>query len=128
VEAIPNQAPTLNGQRQPDAAIGNQTISEHLPFTFTATATDADAGQTLTFSLANGTSGLVPAGASINPTTGLFSWTPTESQGPGTFTFDVVVTDNGSPCSQTERRSRSPSPKPTRRLCCSGLGADRAGR
>jgi ELWxxDGT repeat protein len=90
VEAIPNQAPTLN-------AIGNQTISEHLPFTFTATATDADAGQTLTFSLANGTSGLVPAGASINPTTGLFSWTPTESQGPGTFTFDVVVTDNGSP-------------------------------
>jgi ELWxxDGT repeat protein len=89
VEAIPNQAPVLT-------AIGNQTISEHLPFTFTATASDADAGQTLTFSLANGTSGAIPAGATINPTTGVFTWTPIEAQGPGTFTFDVVVTDNGS--------------------------------
>lgn len=90
VAAAPNVAPVLN-------AIGNQTISEHLPFTFTATATDPDVGQTLTFSLANGTSGLVPAGATINPATGALSWTPTEAQGPGTFTFDVVVTDNGTP-------------------------------
>ncbi len=35
--------------------------------------------------------------ASINPTTGVFTWMPTEAQGAGTFTFDVVVTDNGTP-------------------------------
>ena len=92
VAAVPNQAPVLS-------LIGNQTISEHLPFTFTATANDPDAGQTLTFSLAPGASGAVPAGATINPTTGAFSWAPTELQGPGTYTFDVVVTDNGSPTS-----------------------------
>ena len=29
---------------------------------------------------------------------GAFSWTPSEAQGPGSYTFDVVVTDDGSPC------------------------------
>ena len=85
-----NQAPALN-------AIGNQSIDEGQLLNFTATASDPDAGQTLTFSLENGTSGAIPAGATINPTTGAFSWTPTEFQGPGTYTFDVVVTDNGGP-------------------------------
>ena len=83
-------APVLN-------LIGNQSIDEGQPLTFTATATDANAGQTLTFSLANGATGQVPVGASIDPTSGVFSWTPTEAQGAGTFTFDVVVTDNGTP-------------------------------
>jgi len=27
----------------------------------------------------------------------VFTWTPTEAQGPGSYTFDVRVTDNGSP-------------------------------
>ena len=36
-------------------------------------------------------------GASIDSTSGVFSWAPTEAQGPGTYTFDVVATDNGSP-------------------------------
>ena len=40
--------------------------------TFTATATDPDAGQTLTFSLTG-----APAGATIDSSTGAFSWTPT---------------------------------------------------
>jgi ELWxxDGT repeat protein/VCBS repeat-containing protein len=78
-------------------AIGNQTVDEGSLLTFTATASDIDAGQTLTFSLANGASGLVPTGARIDPDAGLFTWTPTEAQGPGLYTFDVVVTDNGSP-------------------------------
>ncbi|MEM3129373.1 MAG: Ig domain-containing protein, partial [Nitrososphaerales archaeon] len=47
---------------------------------------------TLTFSLVG-----APAGASINPSTGVFTWTPTEEQGPDAYTFDVVVTDNGDP-------------------------------
>ena len=34
---------------------------------------------------------------SIDPNSGDFSWTPTEAQGPGSYTFDVVVRDNGEP-------------------------------
>ena len=80
-----NSAPVL-------AAIGNQTIAEGTELSFTATATDADLpANTLTFSLADGT-GAVPTGATITAG-GLFSWTPTEAQGPGTYTFDVVVSD-----------------------------------
>jgi len=57
------------------------------PLTFTATATDPDTGDTLTFSLAN-----APDGAAIDPSSGDFTWTPTAV---GTFTFDVTVTDAG---------------------------------
>lgn len=46
-----------------------------------------------TFSLDPG----APVGASIDPNTGVFTWTPTESQGPGTYNITVRVTDNGSP-------------------------------
>jgi len=81
-----NVAPVLD-------EIGNQTIDELSLLNFTATATDADLPpNTLTFSLA----GAVPAGASITAG-GLFTWTPTEAQGPGPYTFDVVVTDDGVP-------------------------------
>ena len=56
-------------------------------------ATDPDLPvNTLSYSLLSG-----PAGASINPATGLVSWTPTEAQGPSSNTFVVQVTDNGSP-------------------------------
>ena len=48
---------------------------------------------TLTFSLDAG----APAGASINPVTGVFTWTPTEAQGPGVYPITVRVTDNGQP-------------------------------
>jgi len=74
------------------APIGNKSLDESQTLTFTATADDPDAGQSLSFSLTNG-----PAGATIDASTGAFSWTPTEAQGPGTYMFDVVVTDNGSP-------------------------------
>ena len=75
-------------------AIGNQTIDEGVELTFTATATDVDIpANTLTFSLGAG----APAGAGIDPGTGVFTWTPSEAQGPDTYTFDVVVTDNGTP-------------------------------
>src|SRR5262249_19380646 len=81
-----NQAPVLN-------PIGNKTVNEGQPLTFTATATDPDAGQTLTFSL----QGTVPAGAAIDPATGAFTWTPTEAQGPSAPQVTVRVTDNGTP-------------------------------
>jgi hypothetical protein len=65
------------------------TISEETLYTFTATATDHDdPPNSLTFSLIG-----APAGASIDPTSGLFSWTPSEAQGPGDYTFTVQVSD-----------------------------------
>ena len=81
------------------AAIGNQSINELVQLSFTATATDPDIpAQSLSFSIA----GAVPPGAAITAG-GAFTWTPTEAQGPGNYTFDVVVTDDGAgPLSDTE--------------------------
>lgn len=70
------------------APIGNRSVVEGSLLTFTATATDADMGDTLTFSLQG-----APAGAAIHPQTGVFTWTPTAEQGPGTFNVDVTVSD-----------------------------------
>ncbi len=82
-----NAAPVL-------AAIGNQTVDEGTALAFTATASDPDLpANTLTFSLDAG----APSGATIDPNTGAFTWTPTEGQGPGSYTLTVRVTDNGTP-------------------------------
>jgi FlaG/FlaF family flagellin (archaellin) len=81
-----NVAPVLD-------PIGDKTVDEETLLTFTATATDADdPANTLTFSL----EGTVPSGASITAG-GVFTWTPTEAQGPGDYSITVRVTDNGSP-------------------------------
>ncbi len=74
------------------AFIANQTNLELLTLVFTNTATDAN-GDALTFSLDPG----APGNAAIDPATGVFTWTPSESQGPGTSNITVRVTDNGSP-------------------------------
>jgi uncharacterized cupredoxin-like copper-binding protein len=80
-----NRAPILD-------PIGDATIDEEVLFTFTATASDPDIpANTLTFSLVG-----EPAGAAITPG-GDFSWTPTEAQGPGEYTFTVRVDDDGTP-------------------------------
>jgi hypothetical protein len=82
-----NVAPVL-------APIGDQFVAELDTLTFTAKASDADIpAQTLVFSLADGVGGDVPEGAGIDPSSGVFSWTPTEDQGPGVYTFDVCVSD-----------------------------------
>jgi PKD repeat protein len=73
--------------------IGNKTINEQAQLAFTAAATDADPGATLTFSLDPG----APAGATIQGATGAFSWTPTEAQGPGSYPITVRVTNDHSP-------------------------------
>jgi hypothetical protein len=74
------------------ASIPNKTIVEQTLLTFTNLATDPDANA-LTYSLDAPT----PSGASVNPATGVFTWTPTEAQGPMTTNLTVRVTDNGSP-------------------------------
>src|SRR5205823_9332376 len=68
-------------------------INEGSQLSFTATATDPDSGQTLSYRLDPG----APPGASINTSSGGFVLTPTEAQGPGTYPVTVRVTDNGSP-------------------------------
>ena len=68
--------------------IQNQTIQELSEFTLNITATDADIpANTLTYGGIN-----LPAGASINASTGMLSWTPAESQD-GTHTIQVSVSD-----------------------------------
>jgi N-acetylneuraminic acid mutarotase len=77
------------------APIGDQTIHEGQPLSFTVSATDPDAGQMVMLSA----SGL-PAGASFDPSTGAFSWTPDYSQA-GTYTAHFTATDNGTPTMST---------------------------
>jgi uncharacterized repeat protein (TIGR03803 family) len=68
------------------APIGNKSIAKNATLTFTATATDGDANTNFTYSLIG-----APAGASINATSGVFTWTPTTA---GSYNFKVRVTDN----------------------------------
>jgi len=80
---VSNEAPVLSG------VPSNVSVDEGSSYTFTASATDPDSPpQTLTFSLVG-----APNDATINPSTGEFSWTPSEEQGPGIYTFAVQVTD-----------------------------------
>ena len=81
-----NLAPVLT-------AIGNQSVNEGATLSFTASATDADLpAQTLTYSLDAASLAL---GMTINSSTGVFSWTPTEAQGGLTPSVTITVTDNG---------------------------------
>jgi cysteine-rich repeat protein len=86
-----NQTPVL-------AAISNKTVLQQALLTFTASGTDGDLpANVLTYDLVG-----APTGASIDPATGVFSWTPSTSQN-GAFGFSVRVTDNGSPAASATR-------------------------
>jgi len=75
-------------------AVPDQLVVEGATLVITNAASDADLPfNELTFSLAPG----APPGATINPTNGVFSWTPTAAQGPSTNSISVIVTDNGWP-------------------------------
>jgi uncharacterized repeat protein (TIGR03803 family) len=77
-----NDAPVLS-------TIGNKSVKKGTQLTFIARVTDPDFGQTETFTLIG-----APAGAAINATTGVFTWTPAVA---GSYTLKVRVTDNGVP-------------------------------
>ncbi|MDX2343999.1 MAG: Ig-like domain-containing protein, partial [Acidimicrobiia bacterium] len=83
--SVVNVAPTLAG-------LTDQAIAEGSLVAFTASASDPDPTDLLVFSLSG-----APGGATIDPMSGAFLWTPSEAQGPGVFEFDVVVTDGGAP-------------------------------
>jgi hypothetical protein len=72
---------------------GNQMIDELSELVVTNQASDTDLpGNKLTFALVSG-----PSGASVDPNTGVLTWTPAEAQGPSTNTITVRVTDDGEP-------------------------------
>jgi len=78
-----NDAPVLNLITVPDSVLSA------LPINFTASATDVDLGDQLTFTGLN-----LPAGASLVSTTGDFNWTPIYSKaGSNSYTFTITVSD-----------------------------------
>jgi hyaluronate lyase len=87
---------TFNIQNSPPSLIvpiTSTNLNAGLTLYVTNSATDPDLPyQTLTFSLSNS-----PAGAVINPASGLLSWRPAVSLANTSNSVTVVVTDNGSP-------------------------------
>jgi hypothetical protein len=83
--AVQNQPPVL-------AAIGAKTVASGSLLSFTASASDPDAGTTLVYSVSPVSPATLPSGISINSATGAFSWTPGQNQC-GTFTVRITVSD-----------------------------------
>ncbi len=88
------ERPPTNTNRAPVlGVVGDQAGDAGVLLTFTASASDPDVpADRLTFSLSG-----APPGAEIDPDSGVFSWVPTEVQGPGVYELAVVVTDDGVP-------------------------------
>jgi len=74
------------------ASIGDKSINEEEVLTFTVNASDPhdDPANGLTLSATG-----LPSGATFNPTTGVFSWTPTEAQQGSYAGVTFTVTDDG---------------------------------
>ena len=73
------------------APIASQAVNEGSLLSLAASAADSLSGQTITYSLAPGS----PSGATINPTTGGFSWTPTS--GPASVSITIIAQNSESP-------------------------------
>ncbi|WP_412061211.1 lamin tail domain-containing protein [Rubrivirga sp. IMCC45206] len=69
------------------ASLADQTIPAGAAFAFDYDATDAD-GDALTFALADG-----PVGATLDPVTGEFAWTPADANQGQAVAVTVTVTD-----------------------------------
>src|SRR6185436_2124798 len=90
-----NRAPVL-------APVVDQTVNELTTLSVTNSANDPDgASEILTYALVT-----APTGVSLNPSTGLLSWTPTEAQGPNTNVITVRVFDDGTPSLSTTQSFR----------------------
>ncbi len=71
------------------AAIGAKSMAELTTLTFTVSASDVDEpANTLTYSATD-----LPAGATFDPATREFRWTPAETQGPGSYAVTIAVSD-----------------------------------
>lgn len=81
VVRLSNRAPVL-------LPVGNQTVAQQQTLTVALQATDPD-NDTLTYSAAN-----LPAGAALDPVSGILTWTPNLSQS-GTFNNIVLSASDG---------------------------------
>jgi hypothetical protein len=91
--AVYGTVPVATNQPPMLAAIPDQSILAGRTLLVTNSATDPNVPPLpLTFSLFN-----PPAGASIDPNTGLFTWRPSIAQSPSAPTVSVVVSDNSLP-------------------------------
>jgi len=80
-----NTAPLLQ-------AIADKVVTEGYLLTFNNAATDTDLpANSLSYALL-----AAPSGAGVD-SNGVFSWTPDESQGPGTNMISMIATDDGTP-------------------------------
>ncbi|MDH3502678.1 MAG: putative Ig domain-containing protein, partial [Nitrosopumilus sp.] len=70
-------------------SISDKTIEEEKTLSFTVSLVEIT--DDVIFSLEKNP----PSGATINSDTGKFTWTPTKSQAPGSYTFDIVVKKGG---------------------------------
>jgi hypothetical protein len=90
-----NVAPTIT------VPSSEQVIEESTLFTVTITGGDTDQpANPLTFRLVS-----PPEGMILNPASGQISWTPTEAQGPGTYTVTVVGTDTNGAAATSQQLS-----------------------
>jgi hypothetical protein len=83
--SVTNHPPVISGLSNRVMVLG-ETLS------FAVSASDIDAGQSLTYALESNLAG----NASLTGG-GVFTWTPNASQAPSTNSFTVRVTDNGTP-------------------------------
>lgn len=91
----PRAANFLTGGNTPPSIIpiGTRIAMQGQPYGFTVQGLDAEAGQTLIFSIVSG----APAGAVLDAKGGRFSWTPLFSFSPTTNVVTIMVEDNGVP-------------------------------
>jgi len=83
-----NHAPVLE-------SIGDRSVVENGTLTFVISATDADVGDTLTYSATS-----IPTGADFDSATQTFAWTPTNTQ-EGIYHVTFLVTDGQVTVSET---------------------------
>jgi hypothetical protein len=93
--SVTNHFALIVGQPPPGpvlASISDRTIDELTLLTVNASASDPDPNQTLTFAMVS-----APSGVNLNASTGVLTWTPTEAQGPGTYSITLRVFENAPP-------------------------------
>jgi N-formylglutamate amidohydrolase len=71
------------------SSVANQTINPGVSLTIPASATDVE-GASLGYALVSG-----PAGCSVNPSTGTFTWRPTIAQSGVTYPVAIRATESG---------------------------------
>ena len=84
----PNHDPSIASSPITTASVGQ-------PYAYDVDATDADAGDTLTYSLTQ-----APSGMTINAATGLIAWTPSATQVPSASVAVRVVDGKGGTATQ----------------------------